>query len=208
VGDVEGDGPSLPQELTMNSRTRSFLTASAWVAAGALGATALTGVALAAGHGPTTATSPAASTTTSPQHPGLMGSTLHGTLTVATDDGTQVVDVQRGEVTAVSATSITLTSSDGFTATYTTDSDTRVRHDGAAATLADVAVGDTAFVRSTAGTADVVRDWSPEGLAAMQKRLSSGAGMRGGRLGGGGGMMGNGGGMMRGAGMMADADDV
>jgi len=50
---------------------------------------------------------------------GLLGGTaLHGTVTTTVNGAVQAVLFQRGEVTAVSATSITLKSSDGFAATY------------------------------------------------------------------------------------------
>jgi hypothetical protein len=69
----------------------------------------------------------------------------HGELTVKGKDGKPVVvDVQRGQVTAVSATSITLKSEDGFTASYTVDSDTRVRVGGTRKAIGDVKVGNTA----------------------------------------------------------------
>jgi hypothetical protein len=59
--------------------------------------------------------------------------------------GTKVVTLeeQSGKVTAVSATSITVKSTDGFTATYVVDSSTKVGKKGAQAKIADVAVGDT-----------------------------------------------------------------
>ncbi len=46
------------------------------------------------------------------------GGTLHGELTATVNGSVQALLFQRGEVTAVSATSITIKSSDGFTATY------------------------------------------------------------------------------------------
>jgi hypothetical protein len=66
----------------------------------------------------------------------------HGELTIKGRDGKPVVvDVQRGQVTAVSATSITLKSEDGFTASYTVGPDTRVRVGGARKAIGDVKVG-------------------------------------------------------------------
>ena len=44
--------------------------------------------------------------------------TLHGEIVVRTKDGTKTVVVQRGTVTAVSATSITVRSTDGYTLTW------------------------------------------------------------------------------------------
>jgi hypothetical protein len=46
-------------------------------------------------------------------------STLHGEAVVKTDDGTKTVVVQRGVVTAIDATSVTVKSSDGFILTWT-----------------------------------------------------------------------------------------
>jgi hypothetical protein len=46
------------------------------------------------------------------------GAALHGNVTATVDGSVQALVFQRGEVTAVSGTSITLKSSDGFTGTY------------------------------------------------------------------------------------------
>jgi len=48
----------------------------------------------------------------------LRGGALHGTVTATVNGSTQALLFQRGQVTAVSATSITLKSSDGFVGTY------------------------------------------------------------------------------------------
>lgn len=66
--------------------------------------------------------------------------------------GTVTVIVQRGEVTAVSATSVTLKSKDGWTHSYVLTDKTRVRGEG------DVAVGDRAQVIAVKGKdGDVAR---------------------------------------------------
>jgi hypothetical protein len=44
---------------------------------------------------------------------------LHGEAVVKTEDGTKTVAVQRGTVTAIDATSVTVKSSDGFSMTWT-----------------------------------------------------------------------------------------
>ncbi len=44
---------------------------------------------------------------------------LHGEAVVKTDDGTKTVVVQRGTVTAIDATSVTVKSADGYTVTWT-----------------------------------------------------------------------------------------
>ncbi len=76
---------------------------------------------------------------------GGFGAALHGTFVVPDKDGTgyQTVQMQHGVVTAVSATSISVKSDDGFTATYVVDTDTTVNRDGAIADItadADVLV--------------------------------------------------------------------
>jgi hypothetical protein len=48
----------------------------------------------------------------------LGGGALHGNVTATVSGSVQALVFQRGQVTAVSATSITLKSSDGFTGTY------------------------------------------------------------------------------------------
>ena len=60
--------------------------------------------------------------------PGLMGGGIHGEFVVPDDDGSgyRTVLTQGGEVTAVSATSITVTSEDDYTHTYVVTEDTSV----------------------------------------------------------------------------------
>jgi hypothetical protein len=55
----------------------------------------------------------------------LNGTALHGEVTASANGSVQALVFQRGEVTAVSATSITLKSSDGFTGTYGLTPETR-----------------------------------------------------------------------------------
>jgi hypothetical protein len=155
--------------MTSTARTRRVATAAAWVAAGALGATAVTGIAVAAGTpSPVQAESPVA-TASAPGGPGgaapartgrragALRNVLHGRLTVRTATGTATVDLQRGTITAASATSVTVASSDGFTATYAIGSSTTVRRDRRTVPATSLAVGDVALVRARGGTAVVVR---------------------------------------------------
>jgi hypothetical protein len=72
-------------------------------------------------------------------------------------DGTTVVDVQRGSLTAASATSITVASTDGFSATYNVTSGTTVRKARQTVPASTLAVGDEVVVRASGGTAVVVR---------------------------------------------------
>ena len=80
---------------------------------------------------------------------GLGGSgMLHGQFVIAkSGGGYQTVDVQDGQVTAVSTTSITLKSSDGFTKTYVVTSSTTVdaQRDG----IGSVKVGNQASLFAT-----------------------------------------------------------
>ncbi|WP_041938953.1 MULTISPECIES: DUF5666 domain-containing protein [Frankia] len=74
---------------------------------------------------------------------------LHGEATIKTAKGFQVVAGQRGKVTAISATAISLTSEDGYAATYVIDGDTRFRADGKPAKATDIHPGATVTVRAT-----------------------------------------------------------
>jgi hypothetical protein len=79
---------------------------------------------------------------------GLFG-TLHGQFVIGKSGGGgyQTIDVQNGQVTAVSTTAITLKSADGFTKTYVVASSTLVdaQRDG----IGSVKVGNQASVQAT-----------------------------------------------------------
>ncbi|MDG4834529.1 hypothetical protein O7627_35260 [Solwaraspora sp. WMMD1047] len=66
---------------------------------------------------------------------------LHGEVVVRAGGGTRTVTVQRGEVTAVDAESLTVRSTDGFTMRWTFGPDLRVVHRGTAIQAEQVAVG-------------------------------------------------------------------
>jgi hypothetical protein len=78
------------------------------------------------------------------------GMGIHGTFVVPQPDGSgyQTVHMQRGEVTAVSASSITVTSEDGYSKTYVVDAATEVNRDGA---IGDIEVGASVMVVGVAG---------------------------------------------------------
>ena len=79
---------------------------------------------------------------------GGLGGVIHGQLTEPkSGGGYQTVDVQRGTVTAVSSSSITVKSADGFTATYAVSSSTEVN--AQAAGIGTVKTGDTVEVEAT-----------------------------------------------------------
>ena len=71
---------------------------------------------------------------------------LHGEAVVQTDEGTKTVVVQRGTVTAVDATSVTVKSSDGFTLTWTLGDQVKIVKDGAQVAPSALATGATVGV--------------------------------------------------------------
>jgi len=78
--------------------------------------------------------------------------TVHGEFVVKGKDGKYVTtEVQRGAVTAVSPTSVTVKSADGFSATYKINADTRIRKDGKQAAIGSVKVGDPVLVLAVKG---------------------------------------------------------
>ncbi len=103
-----------------------------------------------------------------------MRSALHGELTVPQTDGTgtQVVLVQSGTVTAVSKTSLSVRSTDGFTATYTITSATRVRAKGDTG-ITGVKSGATVWVVSSSSHSALMvadRAGGPKGMRGMPGR--------------------------------------
>jgi hypothetical protein len=98
--------------------------------------------------------------------PGLFGM-VHGQFVVAkSGGGYQTVDVQDGQVMAVSTTSITLKSSDGFTKTYVVSSSTTVdaQRDG----IGSVKVGNQASVLATVSGSTVTAE-SVSDLTLLQQ---------------------------------------
>lgn len=110
---------------------------------------------------------------------GPLGQPLHGDM-VVDEDGTYVtVRMQSGEVTATSATSISVKSDDGFTATYVITEETvfghpRLTGDDASAQQAAkdaITVGDDVRVRATVTGDDVIADHIREQAAPAQAPL-------------------------------------
>ncbi len=78
----------------------------------------------------------------------LGGGVVHGQVTVPkSGGGYQTLDIQDGTVTAVSSSSITVKSADGFTASYAVTSSTLVNAESAG--IGSVKKGDTVFVAAT-----------------------------------------------------------
>jgi hypothetical protein len=81
---------------------------------------------------------------------GLGQNALHGEFVVKDKDGKIVTKVvQHGQITAVSATSVTLKSDDGFTATYVVNGDTKVNVGGSSAAISGVKTGNDGWVIAT-----------------------------------------------------------
>ncbi|MGU3437662.1 hypothetical protein ACNHUS_32200 [Actinomycetes bacterium M1A6_2h] len=122
-------------------------------------ALALTGAG--AGIAAAQTTTPDAPATTS-AHPGEhhrgLRAVEQGEFTVHTKNGDKVVDFQHGTVTAVDASSVTVQSVDGFSATYTLDATTKVHKDRSAAAIGDIAVNDRIRLRAVkTGTMDTAK---------------------------------------------------
>lgn len=77
---------------------------------------------------------------------GLLRRAVHGQVTLRTRAGYTTVDFRKGKVTAVSPTSITLTSRDGTTGTFAIGSQTHVRVDRHRASASEIKTGDRALV--------------------------------------------------------------
>jgi hypothetical protein len=85
---------------------------------------------------------------------------VHGEFVVPDGTGWRTVAVQRGEVTAVSSTSLTVKSKDGYTKTYVLTAKTLVNagRDGIATVKKGEEVAVAAIVKNGTATADHVRD--------------------------------------------------
>ena len=107
---------------------------------------------------------------------------MHGEFVTGTTGAYVTKVAQRGAVTAVSASSLTVRSEDGFSQTYAVGSGTVVRKDGAAAKATDLAVGDTVRVVGTKDGSTVTADRVGSGAFAEQGRPGP-RGHRGGKHG-------------------------
>lgn len=131
------------------------------------------GVAYAAAPGQSPSPTPTRSADAKPgdAHPGahkrrpIPRRIVHGTFTVRAKKRFVTVAVQRGKVTAVSGSSVTVTSADKKAQTYTVNGDTRVRLDGKASDRTHIAKGLRAYVitspKSGTSVARVIRLHQP-----------------------------------------------
>lgn len=76
----------------------------------------------------------------------LLGAVSHGEFVLDSSANGRVIDVQRGEVVAVTPTSLTVRSTDGFTATYRLEAGVRIDKDGGQTTVSSLAAGDDGMV--------------------------------------------------------------
>jgi hypothetical protein len=100
--------------------------------------------------------------------------TLHGQMTVKKPDGSiETVFVQRGTVTDISDTKLTVKSDDGFTQTYTLNGSTKFvgqgQPKGAAIKSGDVSKGDTVMVRAAQTGNEYVADQVKKGPFANKQ---------------------------------------
>jgi hypothetical protein len=100
----------------------------------------------------------------------LLGRIEHGEFTVRAKQRDVVLDVQRGQVTMVSPSSVTVDSVDGYTATYVVDTTTKVRKNKASATIGDVQTGDWVSVLASKsdGATSTARRIVDAGAAAQR----------------------------------------
>jgi membrane protein implicated in regulation of membrane protease activity len=120
----------------------------AFAASGGSGATPIPNASLAASTVSGTPSTGAA-TPKARQARSLLARVEHGEVTLRTKKGDETVDIQRGQVAAVSATTVTVRSPDGFTATYTLGTASKVLSKGKASTIGDVHDGDRVNVLAT-----------------------------------------------------------
>jgi Cu/Ag efflux protein CusF len=124
------------------------------------------GIAFAANSSTPTTTTPSAPAAQQHKARGLVGRVEHGQITVRTKTGDQALDIQRGQVTSVSATSVTVRSTDGFTATYAVSGTSTVRVQKKTSTIADVHNGDQVAVAALhTGNTDTIRRIADAGPA-------------------------------------------
>jgi Domain of unknown function (DUF5666) len=86
---------------------------------------------------------------------GLMRGVVHGVETITVNGKYQTVAQQSGTITTVSATSITVTSSDKYAATYAITSSTKILDNGKSAKATDLKAGDTVSIGATESGSDL-----------------------------------------------------
>jgi hypothetical protein len=110
---------------------------------------------------------------------GMGGRVLHNEATVVAPDGTtKVVVSQSGDITDVGGSTVTVKSSDGFTATYSVDKKTRIALNGTDGALSSLKSGDSVHVFGTKSGSSVhamsVVDGLPTGFRDMRRYRHAG----------------------------------
>lgn len=177
-----------------NPRSGRIGRAAAWFAAGALGATALTGVAYAnvtaqdntdegnsQGTEPREGFEPRGGPGGGPGGKGhhgprgMGGPMLHSEGVIETPDGEyQDVVTQKGTASEVNQDSLVVTSEDGFTASYNVNEETKIHKNREEVSLSDLSEGDVVHVLAQKDGGDVVAKrigaMSAEQAAEMEQR--------------------------------------
>lgn len=130
--------------LTIRSRTAALVAGG--VVAGGVGGVALAQLGTASADSPTPP--PAARSADAPARGDVpRGQVLHAEATVRDRAGhDHVVETQNGTITGLDATTLTVKSPDGFTATYTVGTSTRILLHGTQGTLSTLGTGDRVHV--------------------------------------------------------------
>lgn len=107
--------------------------------------------------------------------PGGLPAIEHGDVVITGPAGTPMtVRITHGQVTTVSASSITVKAADGYVGTYAVSATTTVRRNGSSSAIGAVRVGDTATVAGqltgTTATALRINDADAATAAAQQQR--------------------------------------
>lgn len=160
-------------------RNRRVRRVAGWAAGGVLAAGLLGGIADAAtSAGPTTPSTSAAATTSvtaARNASGLLRRAVRGQITLRTRHGYLTVEFQRGVVTAVNGSEVTVRDVEGHSTSYLLGSTTKVRRLGITASPSAIQVGDRVLVIAdgTAPTALRIRDNGPAGTRTGQQSSPS-----------------------------------
>jgi len=139
--------------ILMKKRTKTILATSSLAlvlaGTGAGVATAQTTTPTPAAPGTATPAAPTHPATHPGHHKGQLGRAEHGEFTAHTKTGDKTLDTQRGVVTAVNTGSVTVKSTDGFTATYTLTPTTKVHKGTQTATTTQITTNDRVRILAT-----------------------------------------------------------
>lgn len=165
--------------MTETKRTRRVARGMGLVLAGAVGATALTGLAFADDTSAPTQTQQGMQMHGGQGGPergmrGPGGPVLHGQATIERDGAFIETAQQTGTIDSVGADNIRVTSADGFSATYAVTDQTEIRLDRSSAAIGDLSAGLTVRIHAEQGdnglTAVHIGALTEEGKSEMEQR--------------------------------------